>query len=137
MNRNNNQVNLIGFLGQDPEIIEARNGTTIAKLSLATSSSYKDRQGNWQTGTEWHKVTAFGKLAENLTRFIRKGSQLSVSGQLKYNKWTDKHDQPRTTAEVIVSGFTLLDKKEDRRTDQRRANNYGAPTKHTGQIPVG
>ncbi|MEL7160943.1 MAG: single-stranded DNA-binding protein [Bacteroidota bacterium] len=103
-----NNVTLIGNLGSAPETNVLPSGNQVTSLSLATNEYYKDKEGNRQSRTEWHRVKAFGKLAELFAEHLTKGSQVCIAGALRYNKWIDKHDQVRTTAEIIASEFTFL-----------------------------
>ncbi|MEO0733083.1 MAG: single-stranded DNA-binding protein, partial [Bacteroidota bacterium] len=91
-----NNVTLIGNLGGNPETNDLPNGGQVTSFSLATNEYYKDKEGNRQTRTEWHRVKAFGKLAELFAEHLTKGSQVCIAGALRYHKWIDKHDQVRT-----------------------------------------
>jgi len=103
-----NTITLIGNLGGAPEVRTTEAGLTITSFSLATNETYRDKNGDRQTRTDWHKVKAFGKLAEVLGKYLDQGSQVCIAGALRYNKWIDKHDQVRNTAEVIAHSFTFL-----------------------------
>lgn len=103
-----NSVTLIGNLGQDPELLTTDAGLKICSFNLATNENWRDKDGQRQTRTDWHTVKAFGKQAETLAQYLRKGSKVAVSGSLRYGRWIDKHDQVRTSAEVVVNGFTFL-----------------------------
>ncbi len=103
-----NSITLIGNLGSAPKTTVLPSGTTVTEFSLATNDYYRDKDGNRQTRTEWHRIKAFGKTAEILGKYLDSGSQVGLSGALRYNKWVDKHEQPRSTAEVIVTDFTFL-----------------------------
>lgn len=103
-----NSITLIGNLGGAPEIRTTEAGLTITSFSLATNETYRDKNGDRQTRTDWHKVKAFGKLAEVLGKYLDQGSQVCIAGALRYNKWIDKHDQVRNTAEVVAHSFTFL-----------------------------
>ena len=95
MARGVNKVILVGNLGQDPEVRYMPNGNAVANVSLATAESYKDKNtGQMVDKTEWHRVVFFGKLAEIVGEYVRKGSQIYVEGKLQTRKWTDKdgHD---------------------------------------------
>jgi len=103
-----NSITLIGNLGGAPEVKTTDAGLTITKFSLATNEYYRDKDGNRQTRTDWHKVVAFGKLAEVFAQHLHQGSQVCIAGRLSYNKWIDKYDQVRNTAEVVAHSFTFL-----------------------------
>jgi len=108
-----NKVILVGNLGRDPEIRATQNGDKIANLNIATSENWKDRDGNRQEKTEWHRVVIFGKVAEVCERYLKKGSKILIEGKLVTRKWTDNNGQDKYTTEVVVSGFngnmTMLD----------------------------
>lgn len=100
-----NKVILVGNLGQDPDERAIPTGGVVTTISIATSESWKDKQGQTQEKTEWHRVVFFGKLAEIAGQYLRKGSQVYVEGQLRTRKWTDQQGQERYTTEVVVDGF--------------------------------
>ena len=97
-----NKVILIGNVGGDPEIRRMPSGDPVANVSLATSESWKDKQGQKQERTEWHRVVFFGKVAEVVEKYVRKGSKLYVEGKLRTRKWQDQGGQDRYTTEVVV-----------------------------------
>lgn len=107
-----NKVILVGNLGIDPEMRYTASGDPVCTLSVATSERYKNRAGEMQTSTEWHKVVLFRRLAEIASQYLRKGSTAYFEGQLKTRKWTDKAGQDRYTTEVEAQGLTLLDRAE-------------------------
>ena len=107
MARGINRAILIGNLGEDPDVRYMPNGNPVAKISLATSESYKDKNtGQMVEKTEWHRVIFFGKLAEIAGEYCRKGSQIYVEGKLQTRKWTDQQGQEKYTTEIVVDGFT-------------------------------
>ena len=107
MARGVNKVILVGNLGEDPDVRYMPNGNPVAKISLATSESYKDKNtGQMVEKTEWHRVIFFGKLAEIAGEYCRKGSQIYVEGKLQTRKWTDQQSIERFTTEIVVDGFT-------------------------------
>lgn len=103
-----NSITLIGNLGSAPEVRTTEAGLTVTTFSLATNETYRDKNGDRQTRTDWHKVVSFGKLAEVFGKYLDQGSQVCIAGALRYNKWIDKHDQVRNTAEVHAHSFTFL-----------------------------
>lgn len=100
-----NKVILVGTLGQDPEVRHTAQGGAVASLSVATSEQWKDKQGQKQESTEWHRVVIFGKLAEIAGQYLSKGSQVYFEGKLKTRKWQDKQGQDKYTTEIVVDGF--------------------------------
>jgi len=103
-----NFINLIGRLGDAPKTTTLPSGTTVTEFSLATNNYYRDRDGNKQTRTDWHRVKAFGKLAEIFDQYLDRGREVSIVGSMRYSKWVDKHDQNRTSAEVIAESFSFI-----------------------------
>ena len=107
-----NKVLLIGRLGADPEIKQMVNGKSVARLSLATSQSWKDKNtGQLQDRTEWHRVVFFNRLAEIAAEYLRKGSKVYVEGSLRTRKWQDQSGQDRYTTEIVVNEMQMLDSR--------------------------
>ncbi|NLT49450.1 MAG: single-stranded DNA-binding protein [Ignavibacteria bacterium] len=106
-----NKIQLIGHLGIDPEVKSLENGK-IARFTLATDDSYRDKQGNKVEQTDWHNIVAWRGLAEIIEKYTKKGSKIYVEGKSKSRSWEDKEGQKRYTTEVIAESFILLDKKE-------------------------
>lgn len=100
-----NKVILLGNVGQEPDIRFTPSGAAVANLSIATSESWKDQQGQQQEKTEWHRVVIFGKLAEVCQQYVHKGDKLYIEGKLQTRKWQDKQGQDRYTTEIVVDGF--------------------------------
>lgn len=107
MARGINKVILIGTCGQDPEVRYTGNGGAVANVSLATSEQWKDSSGNKQEKTEWHKVVFFGKIAEIVGEYVRKGSQIYIEGKLQTREW-EKDGIKRYTTEVVVDQRGVL-----------------------------
>ncbi|MDF2530121.1 MAG: single-strand binding protein, partial [Gammaproteobacteria bacterium] len=103
-----NKVILIGRLGADPEIRYMPNGNAIANLRLATNDGYKDKNGQFQESTEWHKVVLFGRLAEIAGQYLQKGRLVYVEGRIRTNKWQDQSGQDRYTTEIVANEMQLL-----------------------------
>lgn len=108
-----NMVQLIGRLGKDPELCFSQSGQSIANMTLATDESYVGQDGTKVEKTEWHKIVAFGKQAELLEKYLRKGSQIYVQGSLQTRKWQDRQGQERYATEVKLQRVQFLDKKGD------------------------
>lgn len=108
-----NKVILVGHLGKDPEMRYAASGLAIANFSLATSENRKDKEGNKETKTEWHRIVAFGKLAEICGEYLNKGKQIYIEGRIQTNKWEDKEGNTRYTTEIIASTMQMLGSKGD------------------------
>jgi single-strand DNA-binding protein len=107
-----NKVSLIGYLGADPEVRHLETGAAVARLRVATSESYKDKEGNWQNLTEWHTVILWRDLAERAAKYLKKGSLAYIEGKITYRTWEDKDKQQRTSTEIVASAFRLLEKRE-------------------------
>jgi len=106
-----NKVILVGNLGQDPEARFTQAGTAVTSLSLATSERWKDKEGNMQESTEWHRIVAWGKLAEICSEYLKKGQQIYAEGKLQTRKWQDNDGNDRYTTEVVMSVMKMLGAK--------------------------
>jgi len=103
-----NRVTLFGRLGRDPETRETgEHGGTVCNLRLATVERYKDKAGNWQEATEWHRVVAFGRTAETCGKYLAKGREVLVDGRLRTREWEDGTGARRFTTEVVASNVTF------------------------------
>ena len=101
-----NKVILVGNLGRDPEVRNFQNGGKVVNLRIATSETFKDREGNRQERTEWHSVAIFNeRLGEVAEKYLRKGSLVYLEGKLETRKWQDKDGQDRFTTEVVLRSF--------------------------------
>jgi len=109
-----NKVILIGNLGTDPQSRQLNDGKTVTNLSIATSESWKDKDGQKQTRSEWHRVSIFGKPAEIAANLLKSGSKVYVEGKLQTRSWEDKNGQKQYSTEIIISeyagSFQILDK---------------------------
>lgn len=113
-----NKVILVGNLGADPEIRSMQSGDRVANLSIATSERWKDRNGERQEKTEWHRVSIFTQPLVNLAEnYLKKGSKVYIEGQLQTRKWQDQNGQDKYTTEVVLRPFkgeiTMLDSRGD------------------------
>ena len=111
MNTLRNKVQLIGNLGNDPEIITMDSGKKIAKFNVATNEIYKNSEGERETKTEWHRVVCFGKTAEIVEEYISKGKEDAIEGKLSHNTWEDKDGNKRYNTEVICNELLMLGSK--------------------------
>ena len=107
-----NKVILVGNLGKDPEVRHLENGTAVANFPIATSESYKDKEGNRVDQTEWHNVVVWRKLAEIAESYLKKGSQIYLEGKLRTRSWEDQQGNKKYTTGVVADTFTMLGKKE-------------------------
>jgi single-strand DNA-binding protein len=106
-----NKVQLIGNLGNDPEIITMDSGKKLAKFSLATNETYKNQQGERVTDTQWHNVVAWGKTAEIIEQYVTKGKEVAVEGKLTSRSYDDKEGNKRYTTEVVCNELLMLGTK--------------------------
>ena len=104
-----NKVILVGNLGRDPELRYAQSGTAMSNATLATTARRKNREGEWADHTEWHRLVFFGKTAETLARYCKKGKQIYVEGRIQTRNWEDKETgQKRYTTEILVNQMQML-----------------------------
>lgn len=104
-----NKVILVGRLGRDPETRYTSGGQAVANFTLATDETYKDRSGERQKRTEWHRVVLWGKLAEIAQQYLKKGMLVYVEGRIQTRQWEDKRDgQKRSTTEIVASVMRML-----------------------------
>ena len=130
MARGINKVILVGTLGKDPEVRYSQSGGAITSVSLATNEKWKDKNGEMQERTEWHRVKFFGRLAEIAGEYLKKGGQCYVEGKLRTDKYTDKQGVERYTTDIIADEMMLLggqggDRGERSERPQRGAGGYG------------
>jgi single-strand DNA-binding protein len=110
MNTLKNRVQLIGNVGNDPEIKTLEGGKKLASLSIATNESYTNDKGEKVEQTEWHRVTAWGKTAEIIEKYVTKGKEVAIEGKLSHRSYDDKNGEKRYITEVIVSGIQMFGK---------------------------
>lgn len=111
MSRGVNKVIIVGNLGQDPEVRYMPNGNAVANITVATSESWKDQQGQQQERTEWHRVVLYKRLAEIAGQYLRKGSKVYLEGKLRTREWQDQQGQKRYTTEITCNELQMLDGK--------------------------
>lgn len=112
MARGINKVILVGNLGNDPETRYTQGGMAITRISLATTSVRKDKDGNQQERTEWHRVVFFGKLGEIAGEYLRKGSSVYVEGSIRYDKYTGQDGQEKYSTDIIADEMQMLGGRE-------------------------
>lgn len=108
MARGINKVILVGNLGNDPEVRYSQSGSAITTISVATSESWKDKDGNPQERTEWHRVKFFGRLAEIAGEYLKKGRQVYIEGSLRTEKYTDKNGIEKYSTDIIANEMQML-----------------------------
>lgn len=131
MARGVNKVILIGNLGNDPDTRYTQGGSAIANISLATTSSWTDKNtGDKQERTEWHRVVFFGRLAEIASEYLRKGSGVYVEGRLQTRKWQDQNGNDRYTTEIVANEMQMLGGRGD------AGDSPGRPAASAGPAPA-
>src|SRR6202049_821768 len=108
-----NKVILVGRLGKDPETRYTSGGQAVCHFSMATDETYKDRSGERQKRTEWHRITVWGKQAEIAQQYLKKGAQIYLEGSIRTSEWTDKEGQKKTSYEINASTFRMLGSRSD------------------------
>ena len=106
-----NKVILVGRLGSDPEVRYTPSGSAVANVNVATNRVWKDRDGNQNEETQWHKIVAWARLAEILKEYSRKGSRIYIEGRLQTRDWDDQNGQKRYVTEVVAENIQLLDSR--------------------------
>jgi single-strand DNA-binding protein len=142
MARGINKVILVGTLGKDPEVRYSQSGSAMTSISLATDEKWKDKNGEMQERTEWHRVKFFGRLAEIAGEYLKKGGQCYVEGKLRTDKYTDKQGVERYSTDIIADEMMLLggkgggqgggERSERPERPQRSAGGYGSERSGAG-----
>lgn len=122
MNALKNKVQLIGRLGFDPELKTVGSDKTLARFSLATSESYKDKSGQWQNETYWHNITAWGQLANVISKVASKGDEIAVEGKIVNKSYQDKQGITRYSTEIIINEFMMMGNKKKPSAEIKRAS---------------
>ncbi len=112
MNSLRNSVKLIGNLGADPEVRKLDSGRTVANCSLATNETYKNAKGEKVITTQWHRIVAWGKTAEYLEKYARKGNEIAIEGKLTHRSYEDKEGTTKYITEVVVNEVILFSRQE-------------------------
>ena len=107
-----NKVILLGNLGKDPEVRYLDNGIVVANFSLATTESYKNKEGERVSQTEWHNIVLWRGLAEVAEKYLKKGASVYIEGKIKTRKWEDKDGNTRYSTEILADNMTMLGPKQ-------------------------
>lgn len=129
-----NKAIIVGHLGQDIELRYLPNGDAVANLSIATTDTWKDKDGNKQEATEWHRVSFFGRQAEVCGQFLKKGSQVYVEGKIQTKKYTDKNGVEKYTTGIRGEHMQMLDKKG---SEQSSGNSASKPAQNQSRSSQG
>lgn len=128
-----NKVELIGNLGKDPEVRYMPSGDAVTNVSIATTETWKDKDGNKKESTEWHRVVFFGKLAEVVGKYLKKGSQIYVEGRLKTRKWQNKEGVDQYTTEINADTMLMLGGAKN----HAESSESGSPSEAGGSLERG
>lgn len=128
-----NKVILVGTLGKDPEIKYTSGGSAVANISLATNERWKDKEGQTQERTEWHRIVIWGKLAEIAAEYLKKGAQAYFEGKIQTRKWQDQSGQDRYSTEIVAHEMQMLGGRTD---SQNQSNDRsGSHSRSSGAQP--
>ena len=130
-----NKVILIGNLGKDPEIRYMQNGDDVANITLATAEKWKDKNGEKQEKTEWHRVTFYRKLAEIVGEYLKKGHSVYIEGRLETRKWTDKNGIERYTTDIIATDMKMLSSRSGSGSSEDRSDHKESPENPNTSYP--
>ena len=141
MARGVNKVILVGSLGNDPDVKYTQGGMAITRISIATTSVRKDKDGNQQEKTEWHRVVFFGKLGEIAGEYLRKGSSVYVEGSIKYDKYTGQDGVEKYSTDIVANEMHMLGGKQEGQGGGSGGSRGGAPQRQrperaTNQPPM-
>ena len=132
-----NKVILVGNVGMDPEVRALESGVKVARVRLATTERYTDRQTNeTKEQTEWHTVTLWRNLADVADKYVRKGSQIYIEGSLRTREWTDRDNQKRYTTEVVATDMKLLGRRSDAPQQAAAPQEYAQPVPAPAPAPA-
>jgi len=126
-----NKALLIGRLGRDPEVRYTPDGTMVTNFTMATDETYKDKNGERVQKTEWHRIVAFGKLAEICGNYLVKGKLVFIEGRIQTRAWEDKEGVKRNTTEIIASNMQMLDSKGQAKPGDAMPDASSAPNSQT------
>ncbi|MFN8297873.1 MAG: single-stranded DNA-binding protein [Chitinophagales bacterium] len=128
-----NKVILIGRLGKDPVVKHFQNDSAIAEFSLATTESYRDKEGKWNDITDWHNIKLPNKyMAERAEKYLKKGSSIYVEGKIRTRSYDDKDGNKRYVTEIIAETFRMLDKRGDGGSDSNSGGGYSSSNSSSG-----
>lgn len=122
-----NKIQIIGHLGRDPEVRYLPNGDAVSNFSVATTEKWKNQAGEQQEATEWHRVTAFAKLAEIVGKYLKKGSQVYIEGKIQSRKYQDKDGNEKVSVEIRASEMQMLGGRTDASDQQQPPQQRPAP----------
>jgi single-strand DNA-binding protein len=130
-----NKVILLGNLGRDPELRYTPNGSPVANFTMATNEVWKDKDGNKQEHTEWHRIVIFGKLAEIAGEYLRKGRQAYIEGSIRSRTYKDRDGNEKTASEIRADTLVMIGKAEGGSSEGARATSEKPPEYNDDDIP--
>lgn len=132
-----NKVILVGNLGKDPEVRHLEGGAVVAKFPLATSETYKTKEGQRVDQTEWHNVVMWRGLAESAEKYLKKGSLVYIEGKIRTRSWDDKDGNKRFATEIIADTMTMLNSRrpDDQQQQQQHGNTEQKPSSSSEDNP--
>lgn len=125
-----NKVTILGRLGKDPEVKSTQQGTSVVNFTVATSENWKDKNGEKQEKTEWHRIVAFAKLADIIAKYAKKGGQVYIEGKIQTRSWKDKDGQTKYTTEIIAQTFQFVGSKASGGGSQDSGGNEDSGSDH-------
>lgn len=131
-----NKVNLIGRIGRDPELRYMPNGEAVCNFSVATTETWKDKNGDKQESTEWHSITMYRRLAEIAEQYLKKGGLVYIEGRIQSRKYTGKDGIERTAYEIVASEMKMLSGKGDGDGQQTQQRPQTPPVRQGGRQPI-
>ena len=140
MARGINKAILVGHLGKDPDVRYTASGSAMANITVATTESWKDKQsGEKQERTEWHRVVFFGRLAEIVAEYLKKGAQVYIEGRIQTRKWQDKDGNDRYTTEIVANDMQMLGSRSGAGMDNFNQEPAAQPQSSGGaaSVPAG
>lgn len=132
-----NEVRIIGHLGRDPETRYSQGGEAVTNISVATTRSWKNKEGEKVEETEWHRIVLFGRRAEVAGEYLKKGSPVYIGGYLKTRKWKDKEGVEKYTTEIVAEDMKLLGSKPEGERTRTPATQTGGTNKPEAKTPAG
>ena len=133
-----NKVILVGNLGKDPEVNHLESGVSVARFSLATSESYKNKEGNRVDQTEWHNIVMWRGLADVAEQYLKKGSRIYVEGKIRTQSWQDKEGNTKYTTEIVADNMVMLDRRDENMQTGNTGGDSGsasAPSTEKDDLP--
>jgi single-strand DNA-binding protein len=126
-----NTVTLVGFVGNIPEVRTIKGDSSVTSLSLATTRSFKDAEGNRQSETEWHRITCFNGVGKSVAAHVTKGAMVMVTGRIHYSKWTDKNGKDCYGCEIIAEQVDFLARAKESTPDTSETSEPKAAKRHS------